>query len=347
MSFVDNSRVKMDTYVPKVAGNWEKLPNLPDEEGYAGMYAGVAVDAHTGAAALLAAGGANFPEKPLWEGGPKRWTDRVFLLTPDARDWSEPVKLPKPMGYGATVSLPKGVMLIGGCNADGVFRDCLLISLNSGTLQIAPLAPLPVGLTGHAAVLLDGKVYVLGGSLSPGEQDAQSSLFIYDPAADAWSEGKSLPARGRFLHQMAVVSGALYVLGGIGIKPGENGRMVRDMLTEAWLYTPQGGWDRVADLPRFCAAAPTPAPVSPAGKIYLLGGDDASVKGVNSPQCHPGFHSVSLSYCPACNTWKEEGPIPAPRAVLPCAVWNGRAVIFNGEQRPGKRSNEVWAASLS
>ena len=336
----------MDTQATATAVVWEKLPNLPDEEGYAGMYAGEVTDAHTGARGLVAARGANFPEKPLWEGGPKRWTDRIFLLEGGAEAWREWGKLPKPMGYGAAVTLPHGVMLAGGCNAQGVFRDCLLISLSGGALQLTPLAPLPVGLTGHAAALLDGKVYVMGGSLAPGEQDAQSSLFVYDPEMDAWSEGEALPARGRFLHQMAAADGALYVMGGIGIKPGEDGRIVRDMLTEAWLYTPQGGWDRVADLPRFCAAAPTPAPVSPRGKIFLLGGDDASVKGVSSPQNHPGFHSASLSYCPMCNAWKEEGPIPAPRAVLPCAMWNGRAVIFNGEQRPGKRSNEVWAASL-
>ncbi len=325
---------------------WDKLPDLPDAEGYAGMYAGVAVDTRTGESCLVAAGGANFPDKPLWEGGTKCWTDRIFLLTHGASKWDEPAKLPKPMGYGATVSLPQGVMLIGGCNAEGVFRDCLLISLSGGALQLTPLQPLPVGLAGHAAAMLDGKVYVLGGSLAPGEQDAQNSLFVYDPATDAWTEGEALPARGRFLHQMASTDGALYVLGGIGVKPGKNGRMVRDMLTEAWLYTPQGGWDRAADLPRFCAAAPTPAPVSPEGKIYLLGGDDASVKGVDSPKNHPGFHSVSLSYCSMNNTWKEEGPIPAARAVLPCAMWNGKAVIFNGEQRPGKRSNEVWAASF-
>ncbi len=337
----------MGTQEPAHALVWEKLPNLPDAEGFAGMYAGVAMDTRTGESCLVAAGGANFPGKPLWEGGSKRWTDRAFMLTLGATEWEEPVKLPKPMGYGATVSLPQGVMFIGGCNAEeGVFRDCLLISLSGGALQITPLQPLPVGLTGHAAALLHDKVYVLGGSLAPGEQDAQNSLFIYDPAVDAWSEGEALPAKGRFLHQMAATNGTLYVLGGIGIKPGENGRMVRDMLTEAWAYTPHEGWDRVADMPRFCAAAPTPAPVSPQGIIYLLGGDDASVKGVSSPQNHPGFHSASLSYSPMSNAWREEGPIPAARAVLPCAMWGGKAVIFNGEQRPGKRSSEVWAVSF-
>ena len=35
------------------------------------------------------------------------------------------------------------------------------------------------------------------------------------------------------------------------------------------------------------------------------------------------------------------------RAVLPCVEWNGMAVIINGEQRPGKRSNQVWGAKMN
>lgn len=179
-----------------------------------------------------------------------------------------------------------------------------------------------------------------GGSLAVGEQDAENRLWIFDPVTEQWSEGSPMPARGRFLQQMSTVGSNIYVLGGIGIRPGEDGRMVREMLTEAWSYNEAAGWRRLAHLPRFCAAAPTPAPVID-GHIYLLGGDDATVKGF-SPQEHPGFHNTSLCYNPSSGVWSDSGKIAAARAVLPCAVWNGMAVIVNGEQRPGKRSNEVW-----
>ena len=308
---------------------------VPDAEGFAGSYAGV----HAGA--LIVAGGANFPEKPLWEGGPKRWTDRVFVLPAEGGVWREAAPLPKPLGYGAAVSLPQGVLLIGGSNAEVALGDCYLLAWNGEAVSCRALAPLPVSLTGHAAALLGGRVYVTGGSLSVGEQDSESRMWIYDPAADAWSEGAPLPGRGRFLHQTATVGDALYVLGGIGLKPGEDGRQVRDMLTEAWSYTEAGGWRRLADLPRYCAAAPTPAPVF-GEKIYLLGGDDATVKGY-TPQNHPGFHSASLCYAPAEDAWAEAGEVAAARAVLPCAMWGDKAIIVNGEQRPGKRSNEVWS----
>ena len=116
------------------------------------------------------------------------------------------------------------------------------------------------------------------------------------------------------------------------------------MLTEAWSYSASTGWRRLSYLPHFCGAAPTPAPVIN-GCIYLMGGDDATVKGFTRAN-HPGFRNQSLCYCPATDAWSDSGEIAVARAVLPCAEWNGLAVIVNGEQRPGKRSNQVWGAKL-
>ncbi len=317
---------------------WKRLADLPDAEGFAGSYAGVSNGA------LIVTGGANFPEKPLWEGGPKRWTDRVFVMPEGSIGWQDATPLPKPLGYGATATLPQGMMLIGGSNVGGAVADCYMLVWENGDVSCKPVAPLPVTLTGHAAVVMGGKVYVQGGSIAVGEQDAESRMWIYDPAADTWSEGEPLPGRGRFLHQMAVIGNTLYVLGGIGIVPGEDGRQVREMLTEAWSYSESIGWRRLSYLPHFCGAAPTPAPVIN-GCIYLMGGDDATVKGF-TPANHPGFHNQSLCYCPAADSWSDSGEIAVARAVLPCAEWNGLAVIVNGEQRPGKRSNQVWGAKL-
>lgn len=319
---------------------WCKLPDLPDAEGFAGSYAGVTGNA------LVAAGGANFPERPMWEGGCKRWTDRVFVLTSPNAAWTEIGCLPKPMGYGASVSLPQGMLIIGGSNEGGALSDVYLLSWDGEKISCEIMPSLPIALTGHAAVVCQGEVYVMGGSLKTGEQDAEARLWKWDPASPkaGWTECEPLPGRGRFLHQMAVSDGVLYVLGGIGLVEGENGRMVRDMLTEAWSYSPEGGWNRLADLPHFVAAAPTPAPVHQ-GVAYLFGGDDGTVKGF-SPQNHPGFHNQSLLYHLADDSWKDGESVGAARAVLPCAEWDGKAVIVNGEQRPGKRSNEVWMASF-
>jgi len=316
---------------------WTQLAELPDNEGYAGSFAG------TSNGCLIFAAGANFPDKPMWAGGPKHWTDRVFILSDAEKGWKECNPLPQGLGYGASASIPEGLMLIGGSNPQGAVANCYLLQEKDGEVVCSEMPSLPYPLTGHSAAILNGKVYVTGGSLAAGEQDAESRMLVFDLATQTWKQGSPLPARGRFLHQMSSFGESIYILGGIGLLKGEDGRMKRDMLTEAWAYSPCQGWRALSNLPHFCAAAPTPSPVIDE-KIYLLGGDDGSISGF-SPQEHPGFNSQSLSYSPTENKWKEEGEIAAPRAVLPCVIWEGKAVIINGELRPGKRSNQVWAAS--
>mgnify|MGYP000766418834 FL=1 len=194
--------------------------------------------------------------------------------------------------------------------------------------------------------MLDGKVYLTGGCEHPGEQDCTSRMFMLDSRnpGQSWQELPPLPGRGRFLHQMAAVNGVLYVLGGIGLKE-EDGRQVRELLTEAWSFTPSGGWMRQPDMPYAIAAAPTPAPVSRSGVIYLLGGDDGSGRKY-TPQTNPGFNNQSLCLDTATAEWHDGGPIGAPRAVLPCCAWEGRFIAVNGELKPGRRSPEVWSISL-
>jgi N-acetylneuraminic acid mutarotase len=87
---------------------WRELPALPDQEGFAGPFAGTHNDV------LVVAGGANFPTKMPWEGGGKVWYDRVYLLESPSRNWREVGKLPRPLGYGVSISTADGVVCIGG-----------------------------------------------------------------------------------------------------------------------------------------------------------------------------------------------------------------------------------------
>lgn len=296
---------------------------------------------------LICAGGTNFPGKPMLEGGVKTWTDRVFTLEPGSPAWREAGVLPSPYAYGASASLEDGLLCIGGYDQKGHRRDVYLLGVSDGTLIVSAFPSLPVALAYTAAAVLDGKVYLTGGCEYSGEQDCTNRMFMLDSAnpGQGWQELPALPGRGRFLHQMASVNGVLYVLGGIGLKE-ENGRQVRELLTEAWSFTPSGGWTRQPDMPYAIAAAPTPAPVSRSGVIYLLAGDDGSGRKY-TPQTNPGFNNQSLCLDTATAEWHDGGPIGAPRAVLPCCAWEGRFIAVNGELKPGRRSPEVWSISLS
>ncbi|MGA0846695.1 MAG: galactose oxidase, partial [Luteolibacter sp.] len=73
---------------------WKSLPELPDEHGFAGAFAG------NSGSSLIVAGGANFPDGAPWDGGLKIWHDQVFALEKGDSSWSVAGKLPRPLGYG-------------------------------------------------------------------------------------------------------------------------------------------------------------------------------------------------------------------------------------------------------
>lgn len=323
------------------SSSWSPLPSLPDLEGFAGMYAGTCGET------MICAGGTNFPDKPMLEGGAKTWTDRIFTLSPGENGWTEAGTLPAPYAYGASASTREGLLCIGGCGKEGHRKDVYLLSTADGAVTVTPFPPLPIALAYTAAAVLGGKVYLTGGCERPGEQDCTNRVFMLDARGpeQGWQELDPLPGRGRFLHQMAAADGVLYVLGGIGLRE-EDGKQARELLTEAWSFTPERGWTRLPEMPYAIAAAPTPAPVSRNGVIYLLGGDDGSGKKY-TPQTNPGFNNQSLCLDTAAMEWHDAGPIAAPRVVLPCCAWQGRFAAVNGELKPGRRSPEVWSITLS
>lgn len=109
---------------------WSQLPPLPDREGFAAMFAGVSGDA------LVVAGGANFPEKRPWEGGTKVWYDDVWVLEKPEAAWRKAGKLPRPLGYGVTVTWKDEVLCVGGSNADGHHAEVFSLRLDNGAVKI-------------------------------------------------------------------------------------------------------------------------------------------------------------------------------------------------------------------
>lgn len=316
---------------------WQALPPLPDREGFAGAFAGVA------SGQLLVAGGANFPDKKPWEGGRKVWYDTVFALEQPDGIWRVAGKLPRPLGYGISVTVSSGVACIGGSDAEKHHADCFLLALENGQLKTLHLPALPLPLANMGGAAIGEVIYICGGSDQPGEQSALNRFFVLDlnAAAPAWKELEPCPGRPRLLPLAAAVDGAFYLGGGADIV-ARDGKMVRVYLLDAWRYQPGQGWRRIVNLPKPSVAAPCPAPALDS-TIYVAGGDDGSLVGFQPVTQHPGFPNKLLAYDTRKDQWREAGKLPAPRATLPAVHWQGRWVLPSGEVRPGMRSPEVWA----
>lgn len=315
------------------------LPALPDEHGLAGAFAGI----HAGH--LLAAGGANFPRGMPWEGGRKVWHDRVLALSLEASgaSWREVGRLPSANGYGVSLTVAEGVLVIGGGDAARHFTDAWLMTYTNGRLAFRRLPPLPVPLAQMAGDVVGRRVHVIGGIERPDATAASRRHLSLDLDAleIGWTAMPDLPAAGRILATAAGAGGAFYVFGGCSLAADEAGRPVRTYLRDAWTFA-GSGWRRLADLPRPSAAAGSPAPVG-GHRVFVVSGDDGTASGRVPWGRHPGFTREILQYDVQQDRWHRSGRLRMPAPVtVPTAPWRGGFVFFNGEVRPGVRTNRVF-----
>jgi len=318
---------------------WERLPSIPDPVGFAGSYAGATHGV------LLVGGGANFPDLPPWEGGRKVWHDRLFVLEAGARSWRDAGRLPQAGGYGLSLTVPEGVLLVGGGDAAQHFTDVLLARWDGRGVEFTRLPSLPVPLAMHAGGLLGRTIFVAGGLDAPSATKAQGVFLAFnlDAPARGWERLEPWPGPERFLAAGGVQDGSFYLFGGARLVQGEEGKPTRELLRDAYRYTPGQGWRRIADLPVCLAATPGPAQALGAGHLLLLGGDDGS-RLHHLPSEHPGFPRRLYAYHTLTDSWAESGELPFSLVTTATANWNGKLVVPGGETRPGVRSTEVWAA---
>lgn len=326
---------------------WSKLPSLPDKEGFASMFAGVS------GGALLAAGGANFPDKKPWEGGKKVWHDTVFVLEKPDGAWKVAGKLPRPLGYGVSVTHESGVVCVGGSDAERHYAETFLLSVEwtgqTTGRQISPairsksLPSLPLPVANMSGALLGNTLYLAGGIEKPDSTSALKIFYALDLAAKqpAWRELEPWPGPARMLAVAAAQDGSVFLVSGADLSTGPDGKPVRTYMKDGYRYTPGKGWKRIADLPRFAVAAPSPAPTLGTTQLLVMSGDDATQLSV-APTEHKGFPKSVLAYDTRADRWTEAAPTPAPRVTAPTAQWNGAWLVVSGEQKPGIRSPEVW-----
>jgi len=320
---------------------WQSLPGIPDDEGFAGSFAGVS------GGALLVAGGANFPELKPWEGGTKRWYDAIFVLDKPTGSWRLAGKLLQPLGYGVSITTPDGLACIGGSNADGHFAECFLLRWTGSEVETAALPDLPQPCANACGALVDRTIYVAGGTTSPGDTQARSTFWSLDLDGinAGWTELAPWPGPERTLAVAGSQAGSFYLFGGVSLSAGSNGQPVRQWLLDAYRFTPGRQWQPIAEMPRGAVAAPSPAPALGVSHLLVLGGDDGAQLDA-APLEHRGFPRDVLSYNTLLDRWSTAGNLPFSLVTTSVAQWNGRIVVPGGETRPGVRSTEVWSAAI-
>ena len=321
--------------------SFSRLPDLPDREGFAAMFAGAS------GGALIVAGGANFPDKRPWEGGTKVWRDEVWMLASPNADWKVAGRLPRPLAYGVSVTFRDEIICAGGSNAEGHHGDCFALRFSDGKLSLRKLPPLPSRCANHCGALVDGTLFVAGGIEKPDATTALHSFWSLDLRnADArWTILDPWPGKERMLAAAGSLNGAFYLLGGAALHAGPDGKPVREWVNDAFRFTPGRGWEKLSAMPRVVVAAASPAPVS-GSSLFLISGDDGSQINFKPETEHPGFPRDAIRFEAGPDQWSHAGPVPFSRATVPVTRWHEKFVIPNGETRPGYRTNEIWQLDL-
>lgn len=285
--------------------------------GLAGVFAGYASDHY------VVAGGANFADKPLAEGGAKQWWSDIYVH--DGRQWKVYKNaLPYPVGYGYSVELPDGLLCIGGCNKDECSDLVYMIRIRKdGTPSVKNLPSLPYPLANMAGGMIDRKVYLAGGIRSTEESEATDTFLCLDTDTWEWTEMEAWDGEPRAFAVSAVQNGCFYLFSGRNFIGGT----ILEILYDGWKFDPATKeWTKVEGY--FPVMAGTAIPVG-TDKILFLGG-----------RCETGDDDNVIRILDTASGTMTEEPVSEVTLPVTCVTTcrGSEFTIASGETAPGIRT---------
>ena len=373
--------LQADEANPFVHFDWSELPSIPPaknsvlQPGLAGAFIGL----HNGA--LIIAGGANFPNDALLEGGKKVYHQDIYVLEKKADGdyrWLEgrQLSLPRRAAYGLTISTEDGLICVGGMDEAKLLDEAFTLKWDSNTqeIEISPLPPIPVPMANMSGGRIGNKVYVAG------SLDADGSKHFWSLDLSAPETGwQALPVWGGAprTHAFGAVQNdgdadCFYLMKG----RFRGNQEVSVLLTDTWVYQPKtNSWKEINpgnDADKFPLAAGSAVAVG-ANHILLFGGDDgkifnrlekfaADIESANDSlqrqqligqrnealQNHPGFSKAIWAFHTITQTWVLMSKLPSESQVTTTVLkWDDRIIIPSGEIAPGIRTPKILAVQLS
>lgn len=232
------------------------------------------------------------------------------VYDPVADAWTNVPDMAQPRSRHSATTLSDGrVLVVGGEGSGSTAGSAELFDPATQTWSAAanPLRQRK----GHSAVLLaSGKVLVVGSDGMSGESNSE----LYDPATDSWADAGGLGQAVGGATLTLLPSGEVLVVGGYD----------NYAVSSVFLYHPQSGWRRLADMhtPR----AKHTAQLLPDGRVLIAGGDKSrfatSVNGFS--------YASAMLYDPALGTWTEASSLRSARASLVSVLLPSGRVLAMG-----------------
>ena len=334
----------------------QRLVGFPTEEqgfdkGVSACYCGV-INGY-----LYIAGGCNFPDKPVAEGGKKRFYKAIYAAKLNAEgdrlEWKTVGQMPQPAAYGVSVTYENSLIFVGGNNETGGLTTAIRLRPTATGMQQEALPSLPHALDNMAGAVVGHILYVVGGNCAGVATQKAWSLDLKNTAKEGWKEEPSIPGIARVQPIAAALEGGLLGVWG-GFAPKTDSKAAQLAMNGASYNAGCGTWTAL------------PVPTDALGEEVFTGGATAIatpqkgvvvVGGVNKDVFLAAINKLPEGYllhepewyrfnnrvlCYRDGTWTQLLQHPSvARAGCALAYWDGWVYVVGGELKPGIRTPEI------
>ena len=334
----------------------QRLVGFPTEEqgfdkGVSACYCGV-INGY-----LYIAGGCNFPDKPVAEGGKKRFYKAIYAAKLNAEgnrlEWKTVGQMPQPAAYGVSVTYENSLIFVGGNNETGGLTTAIRLRPTATGMQQEALPSLPHALDNMAGAVVGHILYVVGGNCEGVATQKVWSLDLKNTAKEGWKEEPSIPGIARVQPIAAALAGDLLGVWG-GFAPKTDSKAAQLAMNGASYNAGCGTWTAL------------PVPTDALGEEVFTGGATAIatpqkgvvvVGGVNKDVFLAAINKLPEGYllhepewyrfnnrvlCYRDGAWTQLLQHPSvARAGCALAYWDGWVYVVGGELKPGIRTPEI------
>ena len=334
----------------------QRLVGFPTEEqgfdkGVSACYCGV-INGY-----LYIAGGCNFPDKPVAEGGKKRFYKAIYAAKLNAEgdhlEWKTVGQMPQPAAYGVSVTYENSLIFVGGNNETGGITTAIRLRPTATGMQQEALPSLPHALDNMAGAVVGHILYVVGGNCEGVATQKVWSLDLKNTAKEGWKEEPSIPGIARVQPIAAALAGDLLGVWG-GFAPKTDSKAAQLAMNGASYNAGCGTWTALPvptdALGEEVFTGGATAITTPQKGVVVVGGvnKDVFLAAINKlpegyllhePEWYR-FNSRVLCYRDGAWTQLLQHPSVA-RAGCALAYWDGWVYVVGGELKPGIRTPEI------
>lgn len=246
---------------------------------------------------------------------------RVDAYSPTTNSWRQEADLPLPVDHTMAAGYRGRVYVAGGYGPGRSRLTTLFAFTGDGWTR---LAPMPEQRAAGGAAILNGRLYIVGGTASStigAPTDLARTMLVYDIALDSWTSRRGPTPREHL--GVAALGGRIYAVGGRTAGFDTNMALVES-------YNPRTGrWKR---LPRVPGRRGGTGAAGIGRWIVSVGGEAPA-----------GTIRTAYRYNVLRRRWSRLPNLPTPRHGLGVAAVGRKVYVIGGGTKPGlsvSRANE-------